>query len=371
MKDKVVSWFTKNLLMPEIEVIDNPGYILMKSARKQGYKRQVMMSESILAEIEDRAYEKDRENLLYSVGKKFGWRFTSMYNPPSIDDVSEKKFRRQVYFTVRFVGATYASDVDHEVDLETKKFELEAKNFVVCRNNGKGLLLLEGGIPGVWGYMLRDENIEAVKTECEGRGDEKCKVVSGPKGILENEHSDIFSETDLSNLGISKSYSKFNQKKETRYSEHSFRDFIDNGFFDYEKGIINHGEERYFLCEASLPYLLGSEMRDETSNEIVFDSAFKHGTKIAEQNSERKGEKFITEYLSACGWGDTRIKQRDGEYVVEAFLFPWTKFWEETSFPLYRGLVSGLLSGFADREVRLEDVEKDTKGRGFTVIVSE
>lgn len=371
MKDKVVSWFTKNLLMPEIEVIDNPGYLLMKSAGKQGYKRQILMSESLLADLEDSAFEKDRQDQLYSVGKKFGWRFTSMYNPPSIEDVSEKKFLRQVYFTVRFVGATYASEVDHSVDLEKRRFTLEAENFVVCRKNGRGLLLLQGGIPGVWGYMLRDQNIEAVKTACEGRGDEKCVVVSGPGESLETNSDGLFSETGMEGLEISRSYSKMNQRRETQYTENSFRDFIDNGFFEYTGGIIKHGEERYFLCEASLPYLLGSEMDDEVSTEIIFDSAMSHGRKIAEQNSDRSAEKFITEYLSACGWGDTRIKKKDGRYVIQAFLFPWTKFWKETEFPLYRGLVSGLLSGFEDREVRLENVEKDMKGRGFTVISSE
>ena len=82
-------------------------------------------------------------------------------------------------------------------------------------------------------------------------------------------------------------------------------------------------------------------------------------------------EKFIVEYLSATGWGDTKISKKNGVYHVHSLMFPWTRFTDDTSFPIFRGIVSGMITEFEQEEVRLNKVQKDDKGGSFSLLAEE
>jgi hypothetical protein len=115
--------------------------------------------------------------------------------------------------------------------------------------------------------------------------------------------------------------------------------------------------------------MIGKDLKE--FDEELFDSGFQVGKEIAEEENDRTMNKFIVEYLSATGWGDTKIKQKDGNYQVHSLMFPWTKFSSDTSFPIFRGIVSGMMSQFEQREIKLTHVEKDDKGGTFSVRAAE
>ena len=74
VKDKVVEWFIRNILLPRNELIDNPGFIINKVTKEGGevYLRDVFMPEQLFVKIEDRVTEQygdEGAEALYSVGK--------------------------------------------------------------------------------------------------------------------------------------------------------------------------------------------------------------------------------------------------------------------------------------------------------------
>ncbi|MFB6204340.1 MAG: hypothetical protein ABEJ75_01710 [Candidatus Nanohaloarchaea archaeon] len=371
VKDRLVSWYIKKILIPGQQEIDEPGF-LTKEMKGAEFNRDVLLPESIFINIEEAADTENAKSSLYGVGKSFGYRLATISNLTQFDGENEKKFKRFADFFVKYIESTYSAGMEYEIDLGDKLFQLQAEDYVVCRESGSGQILGSGGIAGIWSYMMQDSSIEGAHTQCEGRGEESCKFVCAPEAYLENLGADAFSsEIDGEKVEPSNDYESYNRVRETTYAQNSLQDLLDVGFFDYQGGKISHKDDRHILCDTGLPYLLGEVMAANHDENMLFESAFSYGKSLAGREQDREPEQFITEYLSATGWGDTKIREKDGGYEVTAYLFPWTKFWEETSFPLYRGLVSGLLSGFKDREVRLENVEKDTKGRGFTVKVSE
>lgn len=365
LKDKAVRWYLQNIEMPGREMQDNPGFMGENLAERDFYLRDIALPEQVFVDVENRI---DEPEILYSVGKKFGYRYTKNSGFKQLPEVSRKKFKRTVYLIMRyFESVSYWRRGDQKLDQDNKIWRLQVDDFIVCRRNGKGHIFL-GAAAGLWSYLI-DEEAEAAQTECQGRGDDRCSLVLGPPENLEENLKFLHHDLEEEDINLSQDYPEFNQIRDTEYVENSFKDFKEIGFFEYRDGLFYQGDERYIWTEASLVHLLGSEL--DSYREELFGAAFEYGQELADQESDRKMKKFVTEYLSACGWGDTFIKQQSDKFVVRTHLFPWTRFWRETSFPLYRGLVSGLLTGFNDREVRLEKVEKDTKGQGFTVMASE
>lgn len=369
LKDKAVKWYLKNIEMPKREVQDHPGFMGENMGSDNIFLRDVALPEQVLIEIERRI---DEPEILYGIGKKFGYRYASNSGFKQYADVSEKKFKEEVYLFVRYVeSVSYGRDFDYDLDYDAKSIMLYLHDYIVCSTTGGGYVFPTGGSAGIWSFLLDNPRTEAVQLTCQGKGDDKCSVLCSPPAVLEEEHPDYFQyEIEFNDLSLSRDYSQLNRIQETDFAENSFKDFKEIGFFEYRDGLFYHDDERYLWSEASLIYLLGSDLGPEHSSEL-FDAAFQYGRSLAEKESDRTMEKFITEYLSACGWGDTHITENNGGFTVHGYLFPWTRFYEETTFPIYRGLVSGLLSGFSDREVRLTEVEKNLKGDGFTVTVSE
>jgi predicted hydrocarbon binding protein len=368
IKDEIVKWYIQNIEMPDREVLDHPGFIGERLGDRQFFLREIAVPEDILVTLENRISDSDK---LYQVGKEFGYRYAQSSRFVQYDDVDRKKFLKKIYLLTRYVESiSYGQNLNNSIDYENQVFTLNMENYIVCRKNGNGYILSSGGIAGIWSYLIENTQSEGVQISCEGKGDDYCSVICAPRNVLDKKGRN-YTEADISPnaLNIANDYNRRNQKQETDFAENSLQDLIDVGFFTHENGLIYHDEDRYVLSESSLVYLL--EKKLDTEAEQLFNAAYTYGQQLADQESDRDMEKFITEYLSACGWGDTLIKETDDGFEVQAHLFPWTRFYEETTFPIYRGLVSGLLSGFTGRDVALTAMEKDLKGDGFTVIVSE
>jgi predicted hydrocarbon binding protein len=257
-------------------------------------------------------------------------------------------------------------DGEFDLNYENRILNLEFDKFIECNKNGKGQLFL-GAAAGFWAYMAEDKEVEAVQTECQGRGDDKCKIKAAPRSHLDNNFE---VEINAGDLDISRDYKIYNEIKDTDYADNSMEDFEEVGFFEHHEGLFYHNDFRYIWTESSLIELIGSELGDEYGEEL-FNSAYEVGKEIAEDETDRNMEKFIVEYLSATGWGDTKIKRKENGIEVQSLMFPWTKFTPDTDFPMFRGLVSGMISAFEDREVKLKHIEKDDRGGSFSLISRE
>jgi hypothetical protein len=252
--------------------------------------------------------------------------------------------------------------------LEDNEFDLVLDNFVICNKNGRGHILTEGGIAGVWSYVLEDSSIEASQTKCQGRGDSKCSLSCAPSKVLEKRGLKSLRENNLDGLEVDSRYEVMNAINEPQYSHNSFQDLLDIKFFNYSGGILMNNNQRYFLLDISLLYLLESELTKlKGAEELLFDCAFRHGKAISEAQG-KNSYTFIPEYLSSCGWGDILItKNSKGNYEVTSAFFPWTKFAEKSKFILFRGMVSGLLSGAEKRKITLNKASANSSS-GFLVV---
>src|SRR3989338_6942112 len=79
-KERIKKWFMKNVILPNNEIIDKPGFIVYQfnAKAKQAYMREMLFPETILANIEKETAKKYKEKgrrALYRAGKRWGYRF--------------------------------------------------------------------------------------------------------------------------------------------------------------------------------------------------------------------------------------------------------------------------------------------------------
>lgn len=364
IKEKAINWYIKNIEMPKKEILDRPGFIGENlSGKDDVYLRNVALPEAIFVKIENNI---DKPELLYSIGKKFGYRYAMISELPRYSEHKEKKFRESTYSVMKYMESiSYWKEGKFNLNYDEKVLDLILEEFMVCNKNKKGNLFL-GAAAGLWSYMAEKDKAEAVQLKCQGRGDEKCRIKCGPRAELTNNF-----EVDMSlyDIDIFRDYRIHNEIKDIKYAESSMEDFEKIGFFEHRDGLFYHNDFRYIWTESSLVELLGSDLNK--FDETLFNSAYQTGKEIPRDTSNRNLEKFIVEYLSATGWGDTKIKKKNGAYQVHSLMFPWTRFTDDTSFPVFRGLVSGMIAEFEQREVRLNEVQKDDKGGTFSLLAEE
>jgi predicted hydrocarbon binding protein len=376
IKDRLVSWFLRNIVIPKIDVWNKPGFVVTQFTDKGKFVflREIFLPESILIDLEKeiaKKYDKKGEQILYSIGKKFGYTFSYLSNFSTIKNLSEKTFLDFAYKTVRYVECTYSSHLDHSIDLKSKTFLLRAKNYVVCPKNGLGYILGSGGIAGIWGYVMNDKDIEGLQIKCQGKGDKFCEIVCAPKDVLIKYNKKFFIENNLiENIKSDYMYKKFNRFQNTKFASKSLKDMIYNKLFTLSGGILKFCEIRHVYVDSSLIYILEKEIRKlKNAGKILTDIAFECGKKIAE-DAKVDSTNFITEYFSAIGFGDTLVTKKDDKYNVIINYFPWTALWKDINFDLCKGLVSGLLSRITGYTYYITEIKKEIVNDSFTLVLN-
>jgi len=376
IKDKIVSWYIQNVLMPRTEVIDNPGFVIARVSGKgsETYLRELFLPERIFVELENticNKFAKKGEQLLYSVGKKFGYEYSSLSDFSTIENTKKKDLVTFGKYLLMYVGGTYASNIKSKVDIEGKILELKMKNYIICSKNGHGHIMSEGGIAGIWDYIIHDKRVEGVQLECQGRGDRECKVLCAPTDVLNKRGVRYYTENQLSDTKLTQEYLTINKVSKTSYAQQSLKDLIGSGFFKYSKGIVQRTDERHFLCESSMVYILEEEVRKvKGGHKIVFDIAFDFGKSLAEKENLDGDLSYITDYMSALGWGDVLVLKKGKRCEVLVKYFPWTEYLEKSKFVLFRGILSGLVSGALGREIRFSNTEITLTDDGLNVFMS-
>lgn len=360
VKDRVVTWWIKNIITPQREIIDKPGFIVttFTEHKRTTYLREFFLSEQLFEFIENKIVEiygdKGRQ-ALYSAGKKFGYLYASMSNFPTINDISANELSDFAYLVLRYIEGTYAKQAKHQLDFEKKLLTISFDNYIVCRHNGLGYIMLNGAVSGLWAYEVQDKTLEATQLECQGRGDKNCFFICAPVERLKEKTNKIFLETDLSEKQPDDRYRLLNQIRDSTYSSNSLKSLIDHKFFKYKEGILSYKTIRFFHCESHILYLLEQEILKLPDGEkILFDICFNYGKFLQEIYGGENYKKFIKDFYPALGFGDIIIRDSK-EINITSMYYPWTIYSEKSNYIIFRSIMSGIISNSLDKSIELNN----------------
>jgi len=364
VKDKIVSWWIQNVILPKREIIDKPGFVVttFTEGTKIIYLRDFFLPEQLFELIENnivRSYGNQGKQALYSAGKKFGHLFASLSDFPSIQNSDKKTLFNFAYLFIRYLEGTYAKQANHEMDFEKKMFSISFKDYIICRHNGFGYIMTDGGIAGIWSFVMQDKSLEGVQLKCQGRGDDECFVICAPEKSIEEKTEIFFRETDLSELKFDIMYKAMNEIRETTYAKNSLKDLIDAGFFYFHGGILSYKNNRFFHCDTHVLFLLEQEIAKLPGGEqILFDASFEYGKLLRKTYGENDYQKFIPDFFSALGFGDILVVDSENLRIVTMF-YPWTIFSKQTKYIIYRGIMSGIVSDATGKDIKFNNFNED------------
>lgn len=370
IKDEITSWFIKNIVLPNAEDIRNSGYILSKftDKNKEISVREFFFPEKFYSEFESRIVKelgREGEETLYSIGKRFGYRYAMISRYTKAKDMKKKALEDFMYIFTRYIEVVYASKLEHKINIEEKTLELVGSSYVGCERNGLGYILLIGAWTGVWAYIMDDSNIEGIQITCQGRGDKSCKLVCAPSEELKKIAGKIYTEKNMSKL--EEDYAKYevlNKVYPTIAKNISLKSMIEERVFKYEKGKLFFGNERMVGIEFSTYYFMDNAFsKDKKTKKLLFDIAFE----IGKETGKGRDPVFVQRFLSSIGFGDVQVINEKDSFKVRFYHFPWTNLSKECEFVILRGYTSGLLSAATKKEQILENVSKVESGDGFHI----
>lgn len=365
--------------MPKTEDLGNPGFLVTKLSSSSGdiTIREIGLPEDLFVELEKRIIEKYGESgkqILYSAGKKYGYGYSSIALLPQLKaSSSEKAFLDETYYLIMYVACSFASEIRHTIDIKLKKFEAEMQDYIICKNNGHGYIMSSGGITGIWSYMMDDSTIEGVQTECMGRGDKKCHVVCATPKVLGEMGLKYYVETDMPKIKFTSLYQEMNEVRTPEYAKNSLEELLGTEFWEYPQGGILKfkKEHRFFICDAHLMYFLEVELQKLPEGEkILFESSFNFGKNLAHKTGETQYKNFIMDFLPALGYGDIVVTSESDNFKIISSFFPWTEYFNELRFTLFRGLCSGMLSGFTEKDIILDKVNTSIVNGYLDLVIS-
>ncbi|MFH0859966.1 MAG: hypothetical protein V1921_02085 [Candidatus Altiarchaeota archaeon] len=374
LKDQIIRLWIQRVILPKIEIIDQPGFLITQASRKgaRTYLRLLFLPERFFIILENRAIQKNGDagkKVLYSIGKKFGYLYANLSNFPNLKNSAEKEVLNFTGFFTGLLGVTYAKNVKYSIKKEEKKLVFTADEYLVCRSNGHGYLWAAGGSAGIWSYMMVDPSIESVQIKCVGRGDDSCEIISAPPNILRREELEFFTETNVPTITESQAYERMNKIRHADYAKNSLKSLMDAGFLDYNRGEMMYRKFRYFMCESHLIYVLEDEFKKSKDGQrVLFDSAFDCGFELAQ---EEKKLEFISDFLPALGWGDMVVTKSNGKFNVICNHFPWSRYSENSDLVIFRGILSGMLSSLKGKRIFLEKTTASTASGSLALILTE
>ena len=119
----------------------------------EGHNLPIVFPEEFLIDLENhiiKKYGEKGKQVLYSAGKKFGYRYSKVSLYPTIRNSSIKNVKDFIYMFLRYMEATYAAELNYKI-YDEKIYEMTMKDYVVCSENGHGYILTDGGTAGPGG----------------------------------------------------------------------------------------------------------------------------------------------------------------------------------------------------------------------------
>ena len=366
-KEGSKAWFMKNIILPNNEIIDKPGYIVSKYVGKgtRCYVREVLFPEKVLSVIESEAAKAlgdEGRKAVYTAGKMWGVRYGITTGLPKKSDKPQKDIQEFLGSFMKFMESEYASKAGFELDYQKDRFVTRYKDLMVCRLNGHGYFLL-GTMNGAWQHMAAKET-EGIHTICQGRKDDECVIECAP---LENlsDKSKAFSVRVPQDLGLEKEYFTLNTIKKAQYARNSLLDLLKGRIMRYEGGFFECNGDRFLLNEASSVYFLEQCLgKTRKGDEILFDSASGYFKKLAQGNSSSR---MAQDFLPALGWGDITVDASGDRAFCRSY--PWTCYWKGSTFPILRGMLSGIASAHANKEIRFDKVDATISSGSLDIVI--
>ena len=362
VKDDVVGLFVKRFVIPGAQYFDKPGFVDFKiSGITDIYARQIFYPEDFFVKFEKDLVDKygaEAKRALYSIGKKFGYRFAQSGKFENITNHPGEKIKDWVLIASKFVEGTYASAIENETDPKLKRTDYHLKNFVILRKLGFDPIFAVGGSAGLMAWIYQDPSIEGVLHDVKKTDlGYEATVTNAPSSYLKEQFKDvdIYEETNLSDLLEDfKSYKEFNKQVKTS-STKSFQTYLDAGFISYKQGIVNIKDHRFFLFEVSGTYMLERELRKINPEylDLLYESAFYSGEKIMSEFSTNLQDVF--DMLSALGWGEVLVFSSN-EKQIQILLnhFPWCRWYTDVEFIIMKGFLSGILSAKKGKKIEFK-----------------
>jgi len=364
IKDRVVSWYIQNILIPRIEIIDNPGFIITTLSKPPNitYLREIFLPEPLFELIETRIvehYGNKGKQTLYSAGKKFGYLYASISNFPTINTTNKKDFSNFAYYLVRYIEGVFSSKAQHKINVDEKLFTVSFKDYIICRHNGLGYIMADGGIAGIWAYAVDEKSIEGVQLECQGRGDDKCLIMCGYEEKIREKTPNFFCEKNLLGQKFEETYLSLNRIRPPDYSNNSLQDLLHVGFFEYKHGMLVYNNIRFFPVESHILYILEEELSKlENGEQTLFNICFDFGRYLRKKYGYEDYKKFIPDFFPALGFGD--ITFLDAENIA-AIYYPWTFFSKKSKYIIFRGMISGFVSDSIKKKIEFKNYDIDIK----------
>jgi len=366
VKDKIVNWYIKNIFIPKVEIIDKPGFVITKFTIKNQttFLRELFVSEQLFESIEKeiiKIFGEKGKKVLYSAGKKFGYNYASMSNFPTINTVNKKEFLDFTYKLVRYIEGMFSTKTDYKVDLDNKMFEISFDNYIICRNNGFGYIMGDGGISGIWAYALEDKTIEGVQLKCQGRDDNECSFICGPEKNIQEKTSKYISEQNINDLKYDEFYKKMNEIRPTKNSLNSLKNLIDIGFFHYKGGLLTYKNIRFFPVESNIFYFIEDEiLKLENGEAVLFKISMDYGRRLRQEYGKKDWEKFISDYFPALGFGDIVVLDSTKPKIASIY-YPWTIYSKNSKYIIFRGILSGIISDSKDQMIKIKNYKTEVQ----------
>jgi predicted hydrocarbon binding protein len=367
-KKDLKSWFMKNIILPNNEIIDKPGYIVSKYSGKgtRCYVRELLFPEKIIAQIENDANSSLGEEGLsqvYAAGKMWGVRYGRTTGLPKKSEMPEKDFRAFLESFMKFMEAEYASSASFELDHKKNRFTTIYKDLMICRLNGLGHFLM-GTMNGAWEHMAGVKT-EAIHLTCQGRGGAECVIECAPASCFGKKEK-IFKCSIPAKLGLEKEYFTLNTVKKAQYAKNSLLDLLTGRIISYEGGFFECKGDRFLLNEASSIYFLEKNLgKTKKGEEILFNAAFDYFFNLGKKN---KSLKMAQDFLPALGWGDINVEASGRRAFCRSY--PWTGLWKETTFPILRGMLSGILSANSKDRVVFKTAKPTISSGSLDIVLS-
>lgn len=376
VKDAVLSFFVKQYLIPRAQILDMPGFVVFNISDQKIYARQIIFPENFFILLESRTIKEipDGKKLLYSIGKKFGYQFSTIGAFRTIKQMPSTQFNDYVQFIAKFIEGTYASEISIKTDLEKKSVNFTLKNFVVCNKLGYGYFLPLGAGAGLMAKLFDDSSIEGLKLSCQGTHAPFCSIVFQPYKEFETDESknEVFIETNIRDSHDPKKYSELNQVTAIKRSSYSFKKYMDAGFFTYNHGIVLHNTERFFIFEVGGIYLISNLFEQtEQTKKILLEVAFETGKNMTNQLSLSNNGQALIDFLSGMGYGDPSVFKVDNKIQLMFENFPWTSYCENSNMTFFAGFFSGILSEMTKRTLALKLISKKIDRGNLEVVFSE
>ncbi|MCL5427636.1 MAG: hypothetical protein M1321_00425 [Candidatus Marsarchaeota archaeon] len=334
--------FVFERVLTNVSDISTPGHIISTFPSPRHsivYERIIFLPEDFFVELEGAVIEHDRRHgreRLYEVGKQFGYRFTSLFDPDT------KDVGKSIYTVFRYLETLYAEKVEiRSIDLAKKTIHIYAKNLVVTDRNDMGYVLPIGGLGGIWSYLFNDYTMECSHRKL---SDTEVEIVMGPPEELRSLGLEVMTSLNAPESLDWDSYKIHNAAGHDAHGEYlSMERFMSSGVIAYERGDMEIKKAR--LVSIELSFLFSIE--DRFSDDEVFSSSYNVFSKLAESVGEHGDPyRFLAKFFTALGFGRVMTIGRGDRMIFNFSGYPWaSEKQEESGFGFVRGAIVGFLDG--------------------------